>query len=136
MYIELDNLLSGCTTADSWYDDGCIIAGDILTEFKTKDWEELLSIVLTKSLDWQKKLAYCLDSSCNSYELTILLLLLNTEDQELFEICIDTLRSFDILELKRIVIDNPLILKRIDEMLIKASSPVRKILEDFLLKIS
>ena len=30
MYKELDNLLSAETTVDSWYDDGCVIAIEIL----------------------------------------------------------------------------------------------------------
>ncbi|WP_311284155.1 hypothetical protein [Paenibacillus macerans] len=67
MYKELDNLLSADTSEDSWYDDGCIIAGGILSEFGPEDWEELSSNVLTKPLKWQKKLAYCLDNDCNMY---------------------------------------------------------------------
>ena len=51
---ELDHLLSADTTEDSWYDDGCIIASEILSKFSTKDWETLSNNVLTKSLDWQK----------------------------------------------------------------------------------
>ncbi len=38
MYRELDNLLSAETTEDSWYDDGCIIASDILSDFRVDDW--------------------------------------------------------------------------------------------------
>ncbi|MGG3891372.1 hypothetical protein [Metabacillus fastidiosus] len=135
MYRELDNLISAHTTEDSWYDDGCIIAGEILSEFSSKDWEELLSKVLTKPLEWQKKLAYCMDSSCNMYELTILLSFLSTEDEELFEICIDTLRSFTAPESKQMILDDPFILSRVKDILLKASKPVKEILKDFLVKI-
>lgn len=37
MYRELDNLLSAITTVDSWYDDGCTIASEILSEFNKED---------------------------------------------------------------------------------------------------
>lgn len=49
MYRELDNLLSKESTIDSWYDDGFLIAQSIMN-------------VLNKSLEWQKKLVYCLDN--------------------------------------------------------------------------
>lgn len=135
MYRELDNLISADTTVDSWYDDGCIIASEILSEFSPRDWEELSNKVLTKSLEWQKKLAYCLDSDCNMYELKILLSLLSTEDEELFEICIDTLRSFMTSESKQMILDNPSILHRVNDLLPNAGVAVKRILEDFLIKI-
>ena len=37
MYRELDILWSAETTLDSWYDDGCIIAGEILSDFSKDD---------------------------------------------------------------------------------------------------
>ncbi|WCM60004.1 hypothetical protein [Paenibacillus polymyxa] len=135
MYGELDNLISADTTADSWYDDGSIIASEILSEFSLRDWEKLSSEVLTKPLEWQRKLAYCLDSNCNMYELKILISLLSIEDEELFEICIDTLRSFTSQESKQMILDNPSILHRVNDLLPKAGVAVKRILEEFLMKI-
>ena len=136
MYRELDTLLSADTTEDSWYDDGCIIASEILSEFSKQDWEELSSKVLTKSIDWQKKLAYCMDNDNNIDELKILLTLLTVDDEELFEICIDSLRSFATPESKQMILDNPSIIHRANDLLPKASIPVKKIIEDFLVKIN
>ncbi|MBN3524078.1 hypothetical protein [Paenibacillus apiarius] len=135
MYKKLDNLLLAESSVDSWYDDGCKIASEILSEFSPMDWEELSKSVLIKPLAWQKKLAYCMDNNCNMYELKILLSLLDTEDEELFEVCIDTLRSFISLESKQLILANPSILPRIDDLMSKASTPVKKVLEDFLVKI-
>ncbi|PZD93115.1 hypothetical protein DNH61_24875 [Paenibacillus sambharensis] len=135
MHRELDDLLSGETSVDSWYDYGCIIASEILSEFSLEDWEELSKSVANMPLAWQRKLAYCMDSSCNMHELKILLELLNTEDEELFEICIDTLRSFTNPESKQLIAANPSILDRISNLKSKASLPVKMILEDFLKKI-
>ncbi|WP_336046385.1 hypothetical protein [Solibacillus ferritrahens] len=132
MYKELDNLLSADTTVDSWYDDGCTIAGEILLEFSLSDWDELSNQVLSKSIEWQRKIAYCLDNQCNEHELNILMSLLNTDDEELFATCIDTLRSYTSQESKRMILGSPEILQRINDLLPGASAPVRKILQDFL----
>lgn len=135
MYKELDNLLSADTTVDSWYDDGCVIASEILSEFNQNDWDELYNQVLNKPIEWQKKIAYCLDNQYNERELEILISLLSTtHDEELFEICIDTLRSYPSQESRKIILNNPKILQRINDLLSTTSIPVRKILQDFLLK--
>ena len=41
MYKELDSLLSADTTVDSWYNDGCLIATELLAQFSPRDWDEL-----------------------------------------------------------------------------------------------
>lgn len=136
LYKELDDFITGCqNTVDYWYDDGCIIASDILAKFTEKDWEDLSSHVLTKPLQWQQKLAYCMDSSCNEHELNILLSLLNTEDEELFVICVDTLRSYTTRDGKQMIRDNPAIVERVNELLPTAGVATRRVLEDFLEKI-
>lgn len=136
MYKELDTLLSADTTIDSWHDDGCVIANEILAEFSSSDWEELSNQVLSKPVEWQRKLAYCLDNECNMYELNILIALLSTEDAELFEICIDTLRSFTNQESEKMILDNPTIIQRVNILLSQTSSlPVKNMLQDFLEKI-
>ncbi|MGF7048377.1 hypothetical protein J2T13_002885 [Paenibacillus sp. DS2015] len=135
MYKELDNLLSADTTVDSWYDDGCVIASEMLSEFNPSDWADLSNQVHNKPIEWQRKLAYCLDNECNVNEFNILLSLLSTNDEELFEICIDTLRSFENEEIKKMILDNPKILERVNDLLHTASVPVKKMLQDFLSKI-
>lgn len=135
MYKELDNLLSADTTVDSWYDDGCVIASEILADFVPRDWDELSNQVLSKPIDWQRKLAYCLDNECNVYELNILMSLLGINDEELFEICIDTLRSYTDQDSKKKILDNQELFKRVNDLLLTANLPVKKILQDFLAKI-
>ncbi|KAA9002078.1 hypothetical protein F4V43_13535 [Paenibacillus spiritus] len=135
MFKELDNLLSAEATVDSWYDDGCVIASEILLEFSPSDWDELSNQVLSKPIEWQRKIAYCLDNKCNVHELNILISLLSTNDSELFEIGIDTLRSYSNQESRNMILDNTQILQRVNDLLPTASIPVRKILEDFRAKI-
>ncbi|AET61241.1 hypothetical protein HPL003_22585 [Paenibacillus terrae HPL-003] len=137
MYKDLDEFITEYQhTADFWYDVGCVMASEKLSKFGSEDWQELSSIVHNRPLEWQKKLAYCLDTSCNMYELEILLSLLNTEDEELFEICIDTLRSFTTQESKQMILDNPSILNRVNDLLPKAGIVSKKMLEDFLKKLN
>ena len=95
MYKELDDLLSEESTIDSWYDDGFLIAQMIMNDFTMDDWKKLSNNVLNKGLEWQKKLVYCLDNQIIWEELEILDKLFCTKDDELLEMCIDALRSFD-----------------------------------------
>lgn len=134
MYKELDNLLCADTTVDSWYDDGCVITSEILSDFDPRDWDELSNQVLSKPIDWQRKLAYCLDNECNVYELNILLSLLAINDEELFEICIDTLRSYTDQDGKKMILDNQEIFKRVNDLLLTANLPVKKSFKIFLQK--
>ncbi|MEH7687406.1 hypothetical protein V7192_17365, partial [Bacillus safensis] len=77
--------------------------------------------------------AYCLDNECNEYELNILIDLLNTNDKELFEICIDTLRSFTIEEGMK----HPQILERVNHVVATTeNSLVKVIFQDFLSKMN
>lgn len=95
MYKELDNLLSEKSTIDSWYDDGFLIAQDIINNFSKDDWEKLSNNVLNKSLEWQKKIIYCFGNQIVQDELEIIGKLIHTDDDELLEMCIDALRLFD-----------------------------------------
>ena len=95
MYNELDDLLSEQAVIDSWYDDGFLIAQDIMDEFTNDDWQQLSEEVLKKDLEWQKKIVYCLDNRLIQEELEIIGKLFLVQDNELMEMCIDTLRAFD-----------------------------------------
>ncbi|MDT9722145.1 hypothetical protein QVE09_24870 [Paenibacillus sp. ClWae2A] len=132
MYKQLDNLLSAVTTVDSWYDDGCIIAAEILEHFGQSDWDKVTIEVLDKPLYWKKKLAYCLDSTQHTQEFEILLSLLSVEDSELSEICIDTLRSYTSTEHKQRIINHPMILDRVHDAISGAGTASKNILGEFL----
>ncbi|MBY0595212.1 hypothetical protein [Bacillus bingmayongensis] len=135
MYKEFEDYLFGYFTVDYWYDEGCLIAQEMLLEFSSHDWEELLNMAVTKPLEWQRKLAYLLDNECSMNELKVLLIMLDTDDKELFEICVDTLRSFSSSESKQLILENPSIIQRVNDLIPQAGVATRKILEDFLSKI-
>ncbi|GFZ30135.1 hypothetical protein CSC2_06610 [Clostridium zeae] len=134
MYNELDEFLSAETTVDYWYDDGFSIARDILNEFSSNDWQKLFNEVLNKDLDWQRKLIYCIDNQVIEEELTIICKLLLIDDEELFEMCIDSLRTFD-NELGRLLIKkNPEIIMEVEKRINLAGNATKRVLKDFLRK--
>ncbi|PEY37081.1 hypothetical protein CN354_12760 [Bacillus cereus] len=135
MYKEFEDYLFGYFTVDYWYDEGFLIAQEMLLEFSSHDWKELLNTAVTKPLEWQRKLAYCLDNECSMNELKALLIMLDTDDKELFEICVDTLRSFTSSESKQFILENPSIIQRVNDLIPQAGVATRKILEDFLSNI-
>lgn len=132
MYRELDNLLSKESTIDSWYDDGFLIAQSIMNDFSENDWKNLSLNVLNKSLEWQKKLVYCLDNQIIQEELEIIGKLLCTEDDELLEMCIDVLRSFDNEIGHSYVNAHPEIIAKVKEKLDKAGNVTKMMLQSFL----
>lgn len=132
MYKELDELLLEETTVDSWYDDGFSIAQDILKQFSSDDWGKLNNEVLNKGLDWQKKLVYCLDNQIIEEELNIILKLINIDDEELFEMCIDALRAFDNELGHSFIKKNPQIIVEVEKRMKNVGTVGKKILENFL----
>lgn len=61
----------------------------------------------------------------------MLLKLLNTDDEELFEICIDALRSFTSSESKKLILKNPSILQKIHELIPISGEATKKYLKLF-----
>lgn len=134
MYKELDELLLEETTVDSWYDDGFSIAQDILNQFSSDDWQELLNEVLNKDLDWQKKLVYCIDNQGIEEELNIIYKLILIDDEELFEMCIDALRAFDNELGHSFIKNNPQIIMEVKKRMGLTGNAMKRVLEDFLRK--
>lgn len=135
MFTEFDDYLSGYFSDDYWYDEGFSIAQEILLKFSPQDWEELSNGVLNKPIEWQRKAAYCLHNESSMDELNVLLKLLSTVDEELFEICIDALRSFTSSESKKLTLKNPSILQRVYELIPTSGDATKKVFEAFLEKI-
>lgn len=132
MYNELNKLLSEETTIDSWYDDGVYIAQDMLTKFSGDDWKVLSNEVLNKNIDWQKKLVYCIDNQVIEEELNIICKLIFIDDDELFEMCIDALRTFDNELGHSFVIKNPNIIVAVEKKIKNSGVASNKILNDFI----
>ncbi|BFH25580.1 hypothetical protein WJ0W_001822 [Paenibacillus melissococcoides] len=137
MYEELDEYLSGEFTTDYWYDEGFSIAREMLEEFNNNDWGKLLNSILSKSIDWQVRYAYCVDSDIKDNAVVKSLLLLSTvDDEELFTTCVDSLRVIVNSDNIGLVSSDEAIMKRIEELLPKCGMATRKMFEDFIRKLS
>ncbi len=132
MFDELDRLLAYNDTTDYWYDEGFCYAQNILSNFSVGDWKQLSDIILSEDLEYQKKLVYCLDGENEVYELEIIEKLMSVGDEELFIMCVDSLRNFDSNYLKK----NPSVIS-----MIKAKSDTSEklssiVYDDFLEKVN
>ncbi|MGL4393734.1 MAG: hypothetical protein ACRCS8_00700 [Brevinema sp.] len=136
MYNELEKYLTGYLPPNYWYDEGVDIAQDMISNFKDDDWKQLLERLSIQDIEWKKKLAYCLYDESNKYELIALLELIDTKDEELFEICLDSLRNFINKESVDFFINNSEIVSRIEKLLHNADKPTQVVIADLLNKIS
>lgn len=135
MYLDLDNYLSGYFNDDYWYDEGFLIAHEMMLEFDNADWLQLQNEVSMKDADWQEKLAYSIDEDCGKEGLIVLLKLLESTDDEVLVTSIDALRSFQIEKYRTIISIQPKIVDIATRLHDKAGLPVKRILEDFLVKL-
>ena len=132
MYTELNSLLEQNVTDDAWYDDGFLVAQDIMNNFVAEDWKRLGEEVLSKDIEWQKKLAYCIDNQLIEEELNIICKLLQVKNDELLEMCVDSLRTFDNEVGHLYIKNNPQIIQMVKSRIKNAGTIEKIILEKFL----
>lgn len=131
MYEELNEILSENSSEDSWYDDGFMYAQELLNDFTDKDWGKLFQSINDKNDKWKIRLAYCIDDDLGINGLELLLNMLEESD-EVVETTIDSLRSFNSEEHKKMIVSNSRVIDTTQKLLEKASLPVKRVLEDFL----
>ena len=136
MYDELDKYLSGYFPIDHWYDERVDIAREIILDLKECDWKMLLEEISKKDVEWKKRIAYCLYDRDNKYEWLLLLELIDTEDDELLEISLDSLRSFINKETTGSLIDDPAVICKIKRLYHNSGRPTQVMLEDLIKKIN
>lgn len=117
---------------DYWYDEGVGIVEEMICKFDESDWEKLAEVIPDRTVEWNKRLAYCMHDSNNVNQLKVLLDLVEINDNELFEIVVDSLRGFTSKESIRLIRDNLHIMSRIEELMPKVGDVTRRIFEVFL----
>ena len=128
---SLDHLLSEDCTIDSWYDEGVSFAHELLDEFKDVDWSNIISISKNRNTEWKKKLVYCIHGDYNQ-GLDLIKEFLRINDTELKEMCIDSLRDYDALILRKFISEN----KDVFDVLYKINSmdgTMCKIVQNYLM---
>lgn len=131
MYEKVDAVLSENSSDNYFYDDEFMYVQELLSEFTTIDWENLTRRLNDKDDKYKIRLAYCIDKNNGIYGFNLLLGLLNESD-EVAEYAIDSLRSFDGEEYKKIIASNEQIKNKVEKLLKNASLPIERMLEAFL----
>lgn len=133
MYEELDTVLSENSSDDSFYDDGVTYAEELLNDFTDTDWEKIFQNIHSKDDKWKVRLAYCIDDDLGINGLKLLLSMLGETD-EVVEYVIDSLRSFNTEQYKEMISSNTQVVEKAQNLLKNASLPVKRVIEEFLLK--
>lgn len=98
MYNELDNYLFSEFSVDYWSDEGINIAVTTVENFSEDDWKLLVINASEKSPDWQVKLANVLGDFTTENSVTILISLLGSNNDEVIEAAIDSIRGMTNIE--------------------------------------
>lgn len=134
MFEELDGYINEFEmkdyAVDYWYDEGAFIAQDIIQKFEYEDWDILVKELPQKTVAWKRRLAYCLHNPNDLKQLEVLLILIDTDDNELFEISVDSLREFK--KDQDILLLNAQIIQKIQELMPKVGEPIKRIFKKFL----
>ncbi|MDE7207200.1 MAG: hypothetical protein K2N90_08615 [Lachnospiraceae bacterium] len=80
MFEELDRYISEFEienfAVDYWYDEGVLIAEDMLQKFGDNDWDALIQVLPERTTGWKRRLAYCFNDSDDLKQLETLLVLM------------------------------------------------------------
>ncbi|MGH0775944.1 hypothetical protein ACQVQ8_02160 [Bacillus cereus] len=131
MYEKVDAVLSGNSSDNYFYDDEFMYAQKMISEFTENDWDKLLQNLKDRDDKYKIRLVYCIDEDTGMNGFNLLLDLLNVND-EIAEYVIDSLRSFNNEEYKKIITSNKRIMDKAESLLKRSSLPVKRILEAFL----
>ena len=138
MFDEFDKYILGFAgedfAVDYWYDEGADIAENMLCEFEENDWKMLLEVIPERPLEWKKRLAYCMHDKSDLNRLKVLLNLIETEDSELFETVVDSLRGFTSEEDLNLIQTDSRIVSKIEELIPKVGEATKRVFEEFLKK--
>ncbi|MCM1057129.1 MAG: hypothetical protein NC517_05920 [Firmicutes bacterium] len=136
MFDEFDKYISMFAeedfAVDYWYDEGAEIAENMLCEFKEEDWKILLKIVPERKIQWQKRVAYCMHDKSDQNQLKVLLNLVETDDDELLEIVVDSLRGFTSEESLKLIYADSRMVSKIKKLMPKVGDATKRVFEEFL----
>ena len=105
-------------------------------KFDENDWSKLIANILSKSIEWQIRYAYCIDEGINhDNAVKSLVKLIEIENEELFITVIDSLRCIVNVDDSNIGTNNVTLIKRIEELIPKGGVASKKNLEDFISKV-
>ena len=104
---------------DYWYDDRLFYYQDMLDSFSDEEWKKLYERIVDYSEEAQMRCVECLSAIDNRNSLSMILILSDTQDRELFVTCVDSLRNMDLSSLSQS--EKVRLLKRVKEYSTDAS---------------
>ena len=125
----MSDFLDEDASPDFWYDVASEDARKILLNFTESDWDDLLKNIETQPIELKRKLVYCLGDGDDGNQLRVIMELISTDDNELFTMCIDSLRFF---RTDQIHSRNPELVKMIENKIQNAGAASRRTMNDFL----
>ncbi|MEI5925520.1 hypothetical protein [Bacillus albus] len=131
MYEKVDTILSENSSDNYFYDHEFMYVQELINGFADIDWGKLVQSLKDRDDKYKIRLVYCIDEDTGMNGFNLLLDLLN-ENDEVAEYVIDSLRSFNNEEYKKIIASNKKIMDKAESLLKNASLPVKRILETFL----
>ena len=131
----LDEIFVENTSEDYWYDVGVDEVQNMLRKFSREEWKLLGRLIKIKSTEWQKKVIYSFDEKGNDKEIKIIMDFNDTDDNELFEICIDSLRYLINEKTQKLIWEKPELLEKIQSIILKNNSITKSIYIDFLERV-
>lgn len=130
MYNELDNYLFSEFSVDYWSDEGINIAVTTVENFSEDDWKLLVINASEKSPDWQVKLANVLGDFTTENSVSILISLLGSNNDEVIEAAIDSIRGMTHLDILKNTEVRKLISVKMDQLKDKNSLLTNLIIND------
>jgi len=124
MIKELNLYLDGEMSDDYWYDEAISICEDILKQFSKAEWNELLELIPSNDNVWNLRLVECLGNINQPYDFSCILKMINTDNYDVFTVCIDSLREVDLSLIPQN--EKELIRDRIMHKIEVSSLPVQK----------
>ncbi|HMU64694.1 MAG: hypothetical protein U1E82_07205 [Nitrosomonas sp.] len=131
---EFSRYISKNFTIDYWEDNAITYAKQLISKFRTEDWEILESNWIKKPSHWRNYCAQVLSSGAPKFAVRILLDMINNLDDELTISAADSLRSMDINFADLIISSS--ILERLKQIRNKDSKITTLIITDLLNKLS
>ncbi|GLV67486.1 hypothetical protein Bmyc01_61550 [Bacillus mycoides] len=131
MYEKVDTILSENSSDNYFYDHEFMYVQELINGFADIDWGKLVQSLKDRDDKYKIRLVYCIDEDTGMNGFNLLLDLLK-ENDEVAEYVIDSLRSFNNEEYKKIIASNKKIMDKAESLLKNASLPVKRILETFL----
>lgn len=117
---------------DYWYDIGVDEAKNILVKFSQQDWSLLRKLIKNKSVEWQKKVIYSFEGENAEQEIRIIFDVINIDNNELFDMCIDSLRCLINENTRSLILKRPEVLEKVQSLVLENNGIMQKIYVDFL----